>query len=659
MSKTCRLLHIFSVSLFLVLVLSGCGQESAPNGYTRVSTIQGSSAVIGEPFGIAFKDDVIYVSDGAAGKIWTITRDAVHEVFASGLNTPSGIAFLPDGDLIIADTGSHTIRRIGPDGTVEPFAGVNGTKGSDDGPASTATFNAPIGVAVNADGDVYVSDTYNDRIRLIRDGIVSTIAGGERGFADGSGLLAKFDTPLGIGIWNDLILIADSGNARIRILAPDRNVGTLAGGDESRQIDGPLSAARFEAPAAVTVDSSGRILVADGNAIRAIGHRVFPLVETLAGDQRGSADGGGTESRFNRPSGLALGPGGELYVADSDNAAIRTISDEHNEVAASQGPKLILQDAQPLASRWPFDPPSAPREIAGTLGEIRGEITRDNKPAWFHNGLDIAGGYGERTAFLRDEVVLDPHSVENFGTSRELLRMPLLGYIHLRLGRDNDNRPFDDERFQFERDATEKLVDLRIPRGADFKRGDLLGTLNAMNHVHLIAGRSGHERNALAALVLPGVGDSIIPVIEKVDLFTADWQKLEGRPRTPLSDRTRVVVRAYDRMDGNSERRRLGVYRLGYQLLANGAPSTDVVWTITFDRTPPNDAVRIAYADGSQSGYTGVTVFNYIVTNRINGADFREGFLDTSTLAPGEYTLRVFAADHFGNTATKDVLVVR
>ncbi len=127
----------------------------------------------------------------------------------------------------------------------------------------------------------------------------------------------------------------------------------------------------------------------------------------------------------------------------------------------------IGDDPLPLATRWPFDPPSNPREIAGTLGEIRGEVKPDGKPVWFHNGLDIAGAYGETVKFIRDETVLDPHSADNLGTSRELLRLPLIGYIHLRLGRDKDDRLFDDPRFQFDRDETGKLVGVRVPRGSE------------------------------------------------------------------------------------------------------------------------------------------------------------------------------------------------
>ena len=398
------------------------------------------------------------------------------------------------------------------------------------------------------------------------------------------------------------------------------------------------------------MDKFGRIFVADGNAIRVIGRRIFPWVETIAGDERGLTDGRATRARFNRPSGLAVGPGEKIYIADSENGAVRILSDNDDK----QSPTDPQTDPLPLATRWPFDPPSNPREIAGTLGEIRGDLKPDGKPTWFHNGLDIAGAYGETTKFIRDETVLDPHAAENFGTARELLRMPLIGYIHLRLGRDKDDRIFGDSRFQFERDANGKLTGIRVPRGARFTAGDTIGTLNSMNHVHLIAGRIGREINALVALNLPGITDSIAPTIEHVSLFTDGWQKL-----SKLSDKSRIVVRAYDRIDGNSERRRLGVFRIGYQLLSNGAPLGEIEWRISFARSPSNDAVRLAYADGSRSGYTPDTVFDYIATNRVDGENAREDFLDTTSLAPGKYVVRVFVADYFGNLASTDVEVLK
>ena len=104
--------------------------------------------------------------------------------------------------------------------------------------------------------------------------------------------------------------------------------------------------------------------------------------------------------------------------------------------------------------------------------------------------------------------------------------MPTLGYIHIRLGRNASGEPFGDERFQFRRDSTGKTVGVRVPRGSKFKAGEPIGTLNPMNHVHLITGRSGSEMNALDALKLPGITDSRPPVIEKVTIYDQDWNCL-------------------------------------------------------------------------------------------------------------------------------------
>jgi hypothetical protein len=252
-------------------------------------------------------------------------------------------------------------------------------------------------------------------------------------------------------------------------------------------------------------------------------------------------------------------------------------------------------------------------------------------------------------------------SAENFGTLRELLRLPTIGYIHIRLGRDKDDRTFGDPRFIFSNDGGGKLNNVRVPRGASFRAGEPIGTLNRMNHVHLIAGPSGAEMNALAALTLPGVSDSIPPVIEKVTIFDEGWNEIETQPgssRIKVAGRSRIVVRAFDRMDGNPERRRLGVYRVGYQILnSDGSAHTEPDWTITFDRNPPWEAVKTVYAIGSKSGYTDETIFNYIATNRLKSDSFSEGFLDASTFEPGNYTVRVFAADFFGNQGFKDIQI--
>lgn len=646
----------------VVLLFPYCRKiEPERTAWTTSKTLAGFNRDFGEPFGTAVKNNEIYISDGAQGKIFRIGKDGAIQLFSDKFDTPSQIVFDADGNLIVADSGRHTIKKVSADGELEMIAGVENQSGFKDGAANEALFNAPIGVAV-FENKIYVSDTYNDKIRVIENGQVSTI-GGEKGFADGAGSRAEFDTPNGLAVWTDgRILVADAGNRRIRVIEKDGNVWTLAGNGNSNLKDGLLKDAEFVQPVAVAVDEFKTIYVADGNAVRVIGRRIFPMVETVSNDRRGFADGKLKLAKFNRPSGLALDERGNLFIADSENKVLRVFTGENfgrqiseDEIKSLRfSPEEFRDSGEP---RWSYDPPEKTREIAGTLGEIRGKIIDKDSVAYFHNGLDIVGGYGETARFIRDEKALNPFAAQNFGTLRELLRMPSLGYIHIRLGRDKDEKVFDDARFQFQKDG-DKLSGVRVPRGAKFKAGESVGTLNRMNHVHLIAGNSGAEMNALDALVLPGISDKILPTIEKVMLFDENWREIETESKSERikpGDKTRVVVRAYDRMDGNAERRRLGVFKVGYQILkADETPVFDILWTIDFERLPEPEAVKFVYAAGSRSGATGETIFDYIATNRVSGDSFAEDFLKVGELEEGSYILRVFAADFFGNTASKD-----
>ncbi len=625
-------------------------------------TFAGFDGLIGEPFGVAVKGPNTYVSDGENGIIWKIAPDGTTTQFAAGLDTPSGIAFAGDG-LIVADPGTHSIKKITPDGKVELLAGTDRSSGWLDGSANEAKFDAPIGIAVS-EGKIYVADTYNDRIRLIENGRVSTLAGGARGFADGLGTAARFDTPTGIVFWNGKLLVADTGNRRIRVVEPDGSTWTLAGTGVSDRMDGTLGSASLISPTAIAVDATGSIYIADGNAIRVIRSGVIPIMTTLSGGRRGLADGSPIRARFNRPSGIAFDGNGQLIVADSENRLVRRISPETSgkaitpeQIAALAEKPETFRTAQP--ARWPYDPPTTKRDIAGTLAEIRGEVKPGNDDIHFHNGLDFAGSYGETARFVRDEKVLRPIAAENFGTLRELIRMPTLGYIHIRLGRDVKGSPFGDPRFQYSTDAAGTLIDVRVPRGSHFKAGEPIGTLNPMNHVHLIAGRSGSEINALDALILPGISDKRPPTIEKATLEDENWNALETKSlsgRIEVSGKVRLIIRAYDQVDGNADRRRLGVYQVGYQLLNKDlTPLSDPIWTIRFDRLPADESIRLVYADGSKSGATGETIFNYIATDRVDGDSFKEDFLDTAALNTGDYVLRAYAADYFGNKSYIDI----
>lgn len=658
-------LKTFAFAILISFFSSCQRQNQKVNQLSKVRTFFTFSQKIGDPFGLAVKNGVIFVSDGETGKIFQIAKDGSSSLLTEETGTPSHIAFDKNENLIVADSGTHTIKKIKPTGEVETLAGTENQAGFRDGEAGSALFHAPIGVAVK-DNKIFVSDTYNDKIRVIENGMVTTLAGSVPGFADSeNGLLAKFNTPCGIALTkNGNLLVADANNRRLRVVEPNGKTWTLLGRDSAGLVDGTLAEASLLQPTAVAVEQSGKIYFADGNAIRVVENQLFPIVKTISNDRHGFVDGRVDTARFNRPSGLTFDEKGNLFVADSENQAVRVFTGE--EIGQELTPDLIekmrfspeefRQTGKPA---WPYHPPEKVREIAGTFGEIRGEISETNEPAYFHNGLDIVGYNGERAHFIRTEKVLRPIAVENFATLRELLRMPTLNYVHINLGRDKDNRPFGDKRFLFSTGENGKLNAVRVPRGAKFEAGEVLGTLNPMNHVHLIVGRSGAEINALEALVLPGISDKIPPSIEKITLFDENWQTLEtdrDNLRIKLNGKTRIVAKAYDRMDGNAERRRLGVFKIGFQILKeDGTPLGEIKWTIRFNRLPDHEAVRLVYASGSKSGATGATVFNYIVSNEFDGKIVKENFFDASKLEKGNYILRILAGDYFGNISTKDV----
>jgi sugar lactone lactonase YvrE len=675
-------------------------QSSEPPPLTSIRTLAGGGALAGspsfvDPFGIAVSGEGVYVSDGETGRIWHFASDGSSKLVAENLDTPSGIALAPDGSLIVAETGAHTIKRVDTkSGQVSTVAGVENKSGFADGDHAEALFNGPIGVAVSLDGTILVTDTYNDRVRSIDvSGRVRTIAGGgEPAFVDSpSGSEARFDTPCGIAIDLDgSLIVADSGNRRLRRVGVNGAVSTIAGSGRRGSNDGSLLTASFDEPLGVAVDRDGTIWVADagGSSIRALLFGFWSRVSTIAGGENsGLMDGPLTQSQLNRPSAVGVSPGGTLVIADTGNKLVR-IAVRDGTTGGVALTSAAIEAMSPKVSdfrnhapgRWPFDPPSKPREIAATFGEIRGEIGH-GEDAWFHNGLDIPGAYGETVRLVRSERMLRPLSVEDFGGARERIRFPEIGYIHLRVGRDKDDHPFEDRRFVVSRDVREKLTRLRVRRGATFNAGDAIGVLNNQNHVHLIAGTSGYEFNALAALELPGLKDTVPPIIEKDGVqildkagneFVSNQQEPpvgarespgpEGRPIT-ISGDVRIVLRAYDRMDGNAERRRLGLYQLGYQILQrDGTPVAGFETpqtTISFESLPDDTSTAsIAYAEGSKAGATGETIFVYIVTNRVRDRFASEQYWNSSTLPSGKYVVRVFVADFFGNKTSRDVEVI-
>jgi sugar lactone lactonase YvrE len=248
---------------------------------------------------------------------------------AAKFKYPPGVAVDSAGNVYVADSDNNRIRKITPSGDVTTLAG-SGTRGFADGNGTNAQFNDPYGVAVDSAGNVYVADTTNHRIRKITpSGLVTTLAGsGTSGFADGNGTNAQFNDPSGVAVDSaGFVYVADLLNNRIRKITPSGLVTTLAGSGEKRFADGNGTAAKFNKPYGVAVDSAGFVYVADFNNNRV--RKITPggIVTTFAGSgTSGFADGNGTNAQFNFPIGLAVDSAGNVYVADTTNHRIRKIT---------------------------------------------------------------------------------------------------------------------------------------------------------------------------------------------------------------------------------------------------------------------------------------------------------------------------------------------
>ncbi|MCX6873709.1 MAG: choice-of-anchor D domain-containing protein, partial [Verrucomicrobia bacterium] len=247
---------------------------------------------------------------------------------------PQGIAVDGSGNLYVADSGNHTIRKVTPSGVVTTLAGDPGFFGNVDGTGSAARFRSPWGIAVDGSGNQYVADCNNYTIRKVTPaGVVTTVAGspGLEGSADGTGSAARFYVPCGIVVDRSANLyVTDYWNDTIRKVTPSGTVTTFAGNSQfgSGSVDGTGSAARFTSPSGIAVDGSGNLYVADsGNhTIR----KMTPsgVVTTLAGHPGsfGNVDGTGSAARYFHPEGIVADGSGSLYVADTSNHTIRKVT---------------------------------------------------------------------------------------------------------------------------------------------------------------------------------------------------------------------------------------------------------------------------------------------------------------------------------------------
>ena len=239
-------------------------------------------------------------------------------------NNPQGVAVDPAGNLYVADSYNSTIRKVTSVGVVTTIAGLAGTPGTANGAGSDAQFNRPYGVALDTNGNIFVADTYNHIIRKITSaGVVSTFAGsaGVAGTTNGQGVSAQFNLPNGIAVDGaGNVYVADTGNNTIRKITSGGFVTTLAGlAGAAGSSDKTGGDARFSSPTGIAVDSVGTLYVADtaNHTIRKI--TAVGAVTTIAGlaGTAGTNDNVGTDARFSNPTGIAVDSGGNVYVTES------------------------------------------------------------------------------------------------------------------------------------------------------------------------------------------------------------------------------------------------------------------------------------------------------------------------------------------------------
>ncbi len=395
--------------------LTSVAPARATQGQTLNVTLHGANThwVAGQT--LASLGGEVSVGGAAAGQPGPVTVTDANTAVASITISPTA-ALEPRAARVVAQLGAQeesvlladafTIEAAtapgSSDSLVQTIAGTAGVQGFADGPAAQARFRKLMGVAVGADDTIYVADSGNQRIRVVRNQpdatgapawIVSTLAGdGVAGFADGPGASARFKNPQGVAVDSSgVVYVADTANNRIRRIAPDGTVTTLAGDGTTGFQDGTGTQARFNAPQGVAADNQGNVYVADtGNsAVRVINsggevrtlsgdgtvgsndspaarfdglmgvatdgtsvyvylsdtgnHRIRRLdpsgaVITIAGAERGFADGTGSQARFAEPSGIATDGAGKLIVADAINSLVRVVDPE---LAATNSPQAV------------------------------------------------------------------------------------------------------------------------------------------------------------------------------------------------------------------------------------------------------------------------------------------------------------------------------
>ncbi|MBP1603726.1 MAG: hypothetical protein H6Q09_898, partial [Acidobacteria bacterium] len=354
----------FGVGLFVIVFLCAVSVAAAqtivsPTSWS-VPAVGGTQSIVVA----TARPDEAWTASPAPAVTTAAGSTAGTPSFADGTGTdarfayPNHLAADAAGNVYVADWGNNRIRKVTPAGEVTTFAG-SGAAGGADGTGTAASFNGPRGIAIDASGTLYVAESWGHRIRKITpEAVVTTAAGnGTAGYVDAQGTNARFWYPSGIAVDGDgTLYVTEEHNCTVRRITPAGEVTTLAGDGTAGYVDATGTEARFNVPFGVAVDAAGNVYVADSFNHRIRKVTAAGVVTTVAGSGTpGSANGTGTAAQFNEPWGLAIDTAGNVYVAERVNHLVRRIGPDGtvttlagSSAGYADGTGTVAQFTQPV-----------------------------------------------------------------------------------------------------------------------------------------------------------------------------------------------------------------------------------------------------------------------------------------------------------------------